>query len=161
MIPIAEFPTYSIDQQGQIVNKRGHIMKPQLDRHGYYKLQFQIGRTCHHRYVHRLIAIAFLPNPEGKPVINHRNGVKTDNRIENLEWCTQGENLIHKYRALGQTPIHGEAHSGSKLTNAEVIEIRKALTAPTVNLSAIARKHGITPNVITGIRDGKKWKRIA
>jgi hypothetical protein len=63
--------------------------------------------------IHRLVAIAFLPNPENKPVVNHINGIKNDNNLKNLEWCTCSENELHAHRTgLKVSPMKGkEGHN--------------------------------------------------
>lgn len=77
------------------------IIEPRKGKRGYFVFTLSKEGQSSQRYAHRLIAIAFIPNPEGKPHINHRNGVKDDNRIKNLEWCTHQENHLHRFRALG------------------------------------------------------------
>jgi len=73
----------------------------------YLRLCLRNSGAKKNHFVHRLVAKAFVDNPEGKPFINHKNGVKTDNRPENLEWVTQSENQQHSYDTGLQSPNNG------------------------------------------------------
>lgn len=78
--------------------KKGKILKIQKGKSGYIIVALcKDGKVKHYR-VHRLVAAAFIDNPENKPYVNHINGDKTDNRVENLEFCTQSENVLHSYK---------------------------------------------------------------
>lgn len=103
-----------IDHRGQFMS--GRILKPKLNAKGYLTLQIR-GKSYR---VHRLVAGAFVPNPNGKPQVNHRDGIKTNNRADNLEWSTNGENQKHRYDVLNHTPYPlgrtGAACPNSKTT---------------------------------------------
>jgi hypothetical protein len=81
-----------------------NILKPTKHHHGYFIVNLRANGKGTTIEVHRLVAKAFICNPDNKPQINHINGIKTDNRTENLEWCTNGENQLHKYRVIGHKP---------------------------------------------------------
>jgi hypothetical protein len=78
--------------------------------------------------VHRMVAEAFIPNPDRKPFINHKDGVKTNNNVENLEWCTKSENAIHAFRmGLIKKKFYGEGPKAVKVINTETGEITTSI----------------------------------
>jgi hypothetical protein len=108
--------------------------------------------------VHRLVAEAFYGAPRSGEQVNHKNGNKHDNRIENLEYCTPSENKKHAF-GIGLCCMKGERHNNSKLTNDLVYRIRQSLKDG-VSHSAIAVEIGISRSTISKINAGKAWSHL-
>lgn len=90
---IENYNNYSISNLGNVRNdKTGRILKTYTKPNGY--MQVQLGRKTIPQYIHRLVAKAFIPNNDNKPQVNHKNGIKCDNKVENLEWVTASENNL-------------------------------------------------------------------
>ena len=107
---IKDFPDYYITDTGYVysrrvsdyTNKCGRIKKIRSAyRSGYLHVILRKNNKSYDFYVHRLVANAFIPNPENKPEVNHKNGIRDDNRVENLEWVTRSENQTHSHAVLG------------------------------------------------------------
>lgn len=131
------------------------MLTPNKNRQGYLCVALSSAGKGTSFRVHRLVAHAFLSNPEAKRCINHKNGIKTDNRLENLEWSTHLENNRHAHET-GLYDSRGERNNLAKLTEKQVKEI----IASTGPLNPLAEKYGVSAVTICKIRLGNMWKYI-
>jgi len=138
---------------------KGRIIKSLDGRGGYLKVSLT---NKSGKYIqitlHRLIGKTFIPNPENKPQINHKNAIRTDCRVENLEWVTDSENKRHAIEYLGN--CKGERVGTHKLTAAQVLEIREMYKDQYYNPRVIGEKYGVSRNSIIRIIEGKSWKHL-
>ena len=96
---IKEFPDYKITESGDIYSiKKKRFLIPNTDKDGYYHIGIFRDHKRYWRRLHRLVAAEFIPNPDNKPQVNHKDGNKQNNHVSNLEWVTSIENSRHAWR---------------------------------------------------------------
>jgi len=137
--------------------KKERIMKSSPDKDGYLHLVLRKNDKAFTRSVHRLMAQTFIPNPLNLPEVNHKNGIKTDNRVENLEWCTSLHNVSHAVET-GLRNTKGIRHGRHKLTESQVLEIREL--ASSMRGVDIAKLYGVGKVCISQIIHRKSWNHI-
>lgn len=139
------------------VNLKEKIRVLSLLPNGYLQLTLHKNGSKTHFLAHRLVALSFIPNPENKPCVNHKNGIRNDNRIENLEWVTSKENIHHAINFGNQNNV-GENHPMVKLNESQVFDIKYNL-GHLPNME-VAKKFNVSRDIIWRIRRGLNWTHI-
>lgn len=148
---------YKVDEKGNVYSsittktRRKCVLKPYI-KNGYLAVNLFKDGKCKHHYIHRLVALTFIENPDNLKEVNHKNCNKHDNSVDNLEWCTRKQNLEHSYsHGLKR---EGEKHGNHKLTFEQVKDIRlRKLTQ-----KEYAEKYGIKQCTVSAIQRNKLWK---
>jgi hypothetical protein len=136
----------------------GYILS-NCTRNGYPFAGLRKDGETKHFYVHRLVLLAFAGEDSYRKYANHKNGVRTDNRLENLEWTTPKENVTHARDVLGKDNS-GERHYAAKLTESSVKEIRRIYSLGGISYAELGRKFGVCGSSIRDIIIRKNWKHI-
>jgi hypothetical protein len=153
---------YEISNLGRLrrISKtlKGGIINAKPQRDGYIVGDMSVNGFSKKYIIHRLVAIAFIPNPENKPEVNHINGIKGDNRVENLEWVTRSENTIHAYSTGLQISLKGEKHAMAKLSDKDVLKIRELLKTHTT--TQVGRMYNMCRNSMLFIKKKETWSHL-
>ena len=140
----------------------GKILKQFKSNAGYLNVRVHGGHNKNVTIlIHQMVAQAFIPNPQNKQVVNHKDGIKTNNNASNLEWVTHQENTLHA-RKMGIMDYRGSKHPMSKLSEKDVEEIRKNYKhrSKENGLTPMAKKYGVTKSTIYSVINGKTWKNV-
>lgn len=163
ILPIKDFPNYYITDTGDVYStynkeKKLKKIKSKKTNKGYLLVNLYKNGKQYYKTIHRLVATAFIENPEDKTCVNHINGIRTDNNVSNLEWCSYSENNTHSYRVLGKKPTmankgrFGKAHWNSKL----ILQIKEdKIIAEFWGAGEAARSIHKLPSVINAACKGK------
>ena len=159
--------TYFISNMGQVASLqwgRRCLLKPLINTKGYLYVGLRKNGARKNHLIHRLVLLAFSPiENSGELMVNHIDSNPLNCRIENLEWCTNRENSVHFWRTnrkIDQSKSIGGNHHLSRLTDADVIEIRRIYSERKISMNAVGRMFNISGSTAANILHGKTWRHL-
>lgn len=153
-----EYNGYKISNYGKVINKKGKTLSMNTDSHGYVCTSIIDYGGDKIKGMHRIVATMFIPNPLNLPEVNHKDGNKENNRVDNLEWCTKKENMQHRSDVLGC--MVGTDNPTNKLSDEQVLEIYNLCKTTDMRYKDIAEMYKIVPSQVSLIVGGYKWKYL-
>ena len=163
---------YSVSELGDVKDTyTSRILSPYMTGkyRNYQAVSLKIDGKWKQYKIHRLVAQAFIPNPDSKPQVNHIDGNTCNNNVNNLEWCTNRENQIHAWKnglnhrtEKSTNPPHkyGSKTNNSKLTEQNVVEIKMMLLDGRLSCACIADLDNVDRHTIYSIRNGRTWSQV-
>jgi hypothetical protein len=154
---------YKVSDLGKVKSfhrKSPMILKQTLTKEGYMRLELNNSGISKKFTVHRLVAAAFVDNPENKKEVNHIDGNKQNNTKSNLEWNTSSENQLHAFDTGLQKGRKGSNHHNAKLVAKDVIEIRRLYNLGTYKQVELAQLYGLHPRYVNLIIKKRRWKHV-
>lgn len=143
-------------KDGVVRFRKGKVLKPHQNYNGYLWVSFCTNDIRKKKKIHRLVAQCFIPNPDGKPQVNHIDGDKHNNHVDNLEWVTPKENAHHAIENNLTTLLRGEKSPTNKLSSENVLEIRSFINEG-VTVKELAKKYSVHTSTIYRIKHDKSW----
>jgi len=147
---------YEISNTGRVKSIRKNKILKRSNVTSYFRVILAKGNKKYTLSAHRLVAEAFIPNPHNKPQVNHINGIKNDNRVENLEWVTQFENMKHAIEMGLLNAPKGGNHYKAKLSTQQINEIKNLFTNNTYTRMQLSKKYNVSYDYIAQVINGQR-----
>jgi hypothetical protein len=157
-----ELTNYFIDTRGSVFSEHSdQYLKPFTNPSGYLIVDIRHNHQSFYRQVHRLVAEAFIPNPNKLPTVNHIDGNKHNNRVDNLEWMSIKDNVRHAWNTGLAKPRYGIDNPANVYTEEQIHKVCELLEVGTYQNKQIAEMCGVNVTLIRDIKFRGKWKQIA